>query len=303
MRSGIKYVALGVTLGASAAALFGLSMLFLAPILTPAALAAFTVSAIPGALTPVPNGTPSSPPTDSPTPSFTPMATLVQLRVARAAATAIPDTIQIALDNGSIEFAGPLSNEEQLALYRSSLNYIRSSSAESQRLAKQINGVGYGDPTNICGPLAVAILRDAKLVPGSLQPHAFWLLNPNAGLDARILETAFPWGKYSHFFIATPINKTDWQTSPLLPGDFLFIWHGSGGNFDHMLVVTRVDSNSRAYAVTNYATDAGYVIAEALLYDPADPTAGLFHQWTAEHDAILGSTGFGGFEVWRRRTP
>ena len=88
-----------------------------------------------------------------------------------------------------------------------------------------------------------------------------------------------------------------------MPGDFLFIWHGSWGNFDHMLVVNRVDSQQRAYAVTNYGTEQGYVIAETLLYDPNDPTAGIFHIWTRERDAILGSTGFGGFDLWRRRTP
>jgi hypothetical protein len=28
---------------------------------------------------------------------------------------------------------------------------------------------------------------------------------------------------------------------------------------------------------------------------------GLFHIWTQERDQILGSTGFGGYELWRRR--
>jgi hypothetical protein len=303
MRGGIKYVAVGVVIGASAAALFGVAMLFLASALSSAALAASTPTMVSGTSMSVLSGTPTSFPTETVKPSFTPVPTPIVLDASRVVVTATPDPILTALENGSVVFAGPLSNQEQLALYRTSLGYIRSTAADSQRLAKQINGVGYGDPTNICGPLAIAILRDAKLPPASLHPHDFWLLNPNAGVDSRILETAFPWEQYSHFFIATPINKTDWQTTPLLPGDFLFIWHGSGGNFDHMLVVTRVDSNSRAYAVTNYGTASGYVIAEALLYDPADPTTGLFHQWTAEHDAILGSTGFGGFEVWRRRAP
>ena len=99
------------------------------------------------------------------------------------------------------------------------------------------------------------------------------------------------------------LNKIDWRATPLLPGDFLFIWHGSWGNFDHMLVVNRVDSNQRAYAVTNYGAADGYLISEALLYDPADPTLGLFHQWTRQRDQILGSTGFGGYELWRRRSP
>ncbi len=101
--------------------------------------------------------------------------------------------------------------------------------------------------------------------------------------------------------VLTPLNKVDWEATPLETGDFVFIWHGSGGNFDHMLVVSRVDSQGRAYAVTNFGTSEGYIIAETMLYDPHDPTAGIFHTWTRERDAILGSTGFGGYEVWRLR--
>ncbi|HTP03227.1 MAG TPA: hypothetical protein VMJ64_17755 [Anaerolineales bacterium] len=235
-------------------------------------------------------------------PTFTTTPTLIPLFTPRPSASPTPDAIQSAINSGSLAFAGPLSQAEQIALYRASLPYIRLTAQGSRTLAKQINGVGYGDPTNICGPLAVAILRDAGLIPDSTVPHDFWLLNPNAGSDAHRIERVFPWEEYAHFFISSPINKTDWRLSPLLPGDFLFIWHGSGGNFDHMLVVSRVDSSSRTYAVTNYGTPDGYIISEALLYDPADSSAGLFHQWTTARDAILGSTGFGGFEVWRRRS-
>jgi hypothetical protein len=75
------------------------------------------------------------------------------------------------------------------------------------------------------------------------------------------------------------------------------------GNFDHMLVVNRVDANGRAYAVTNYHTAEGFIIAEALLYDPHTPGVGLFYEWTKKEFAASGSTGFGGFELWRKRSP
>lgn len=163
--------------------------------------------------------------------------------------------------------------------------------------------MGYGDPTNICGPLAIAILRDAGLMNPDIVPHDFWLLNPLATTDHILLTRAFPTDRYEYSRTLVPLNKINWHEAPLLPGDFLFIWHGSGGNFDHMLVVNRIDANLRAYAVTNYGTPDGYIIGEALLYDPSDPAMGLFRQWTKERDAILGSTGFGGFELWRPRTP
>jgi hypothetical protein len=62
-----------------------------------------------------------------------------------------------------------------------------------------------------------------------------------------------------------------------------------------------VDAQGRTYAVTNYGTPEGYMIAEVMLYDPLDPMAGIFHTWTKQRDQVLGSTGFGGFEIWRPR--
>jgi hypothetical protein len=70
-----------------------------------------------------------------------------------------------------------------------------------------------------------------------------------------------------------------------------------------MLVVNRVDSQGRAYAVTNHNTENGFIISEVLLYDPNISDVGIFSVWTAWPKARLGSTGFGGFEVWRLRAP
>jgi hypothetical protein len=211
------------------------------------------------------------------------------------------DPLLSMLQAGGLAFEGPLSDDQQINLYRASLAYSQTTVADSLRAAKEINQVGYGDPSNICGPLAIAILRDAGLLNSDAIPHDFWLLDPRTTEDQRKLARAFPRPQFTHDVAQTPLNKMDWRTSPLQPGDFLFIWHGSGGNFDHMLVVNRVDRALRAFAVTNFATTEGFMIAETLLYDPNDPTAGIFHTWTREQEAILGSTGFGGFELWRAR--
>jgi hypothetical protein len=64
-----------------------------------------------------------------------------------------------------------------------------------------------------------------------------------------------------------------------MPGDFVYIYSGTQGNFEHMLVVNRVDYQGRAYSVTNYNTEKGFIIDEVLLYDPNDPTVGIFEQW------------------------
>ncbi len=297
MNSAIKDLGLGLVIGMCATLLVGMAILLslgrLAPP-PPRPSPSLSASPFPTLTASAAAATATASATEAPPPSTTPSP---------LPPTSTPDAVQSAVHSGALVFAGALSNQEQLALYRSSLEYVASGPADSLRMAKQVNGVGYGDPTNICGPLAIAILHGAGLMSPKIIPHDFWLLNPRAALDQRLLREAFPAELYAYSRTLTPINRIDWRSSPLLPGDFVFIWHGSGGNFDHMLVVSRVDSQLRVYAVTNYGTAEGYVIGEAMLYDPNDPTVGLFHMWTQEQYAILGSTGFGGFELWRRTQP
>jgi hypothetical protein len=147
--------------------------------------------------------------------------------------------------------------------------------------------------------LSIAILQKAGLVGEDRVPHDLFLINPDLGKDRLVIESFFPKEKYSDTRRKVRIDREDWLANPLLPGDFLYIYSGTGGNFEHMLVVNRVDSAGRAYSVTNYNTEEGFIIDEALLYDPADPTAGLFPQWTGKQFAKLGSTGFAGYEIWR----
>jgi hypothetical protein len=249
--------------------------------------------------------TPTATAVPSITPTFTPIAEATITPNAAPGldldASPTPDALTKMIASGGLAFSGPLPPEKQIAVYEASTAYIQASVADSIRAAKEINEVGYGDPSNICGPLAIAILQDAGLVPYYLSPHDYWLLDPTKPPDKRLIQNAFPATLWTHEVITTPINKMDWTAAPLEPGDFVFIWHGSGGNFDHMLVVNRVDSQGRTYAVTNFGTSEGYLIAETMLYDPQDPTVGIFHTWTQEREAILGSTGFGGYEVWRMR--
>jgi hypothetical protein len=235
--------------------------------------------------------------------TFTPIPTLdgpANLEfTAGSESTSTVDSAVATIAAGGLQYSGPLSHAQQVALFRASVGFERTTVAESIQESKAINGAGYGDPSNVCGPLAIAILRAAQLVPPQTVPHDFWPLDPRTPTDKEKLAQVFPTDGYDHLAVSTAINAVDWTATPLEPGDFVFIWHGSGGNFDHMLVVNRVDPQQRAYAVTNFGTTAGYIIAETMLYDPADPSAGIFHEWTKEKNAILGSTGFGGYEIWR----
>jgi hypothetical protein len=202
--------------------------------------------------------------------------------------------------NGEIVITGPLTREQQINLYEASLFFIAPTYEQSKQMSVMINNARFSDPNTTCGPLSIAILQKAGIISKeALVPHDFFLINPDLGKDRGVIKTAFTPEQYTNTRYKIRIDQVDWGTNPLMPGDFVYIYSGTGGNFEHMLIVNRVDSRGRAYSVTNYNTNQGFVIDEALLYDPADSNAGLFSQWTEKQFAKLGSTGYAGFEVWR----
>ena len=207
------------------------------------------------------------------------------------------------IESGYLVETGPLRLRGLLRLYDTSINFIRQTSEGSRLLGEEINGEGYGSPSDICGPLSIAILQEAGIVDSNLDPHRFWLLNPDVWTDRRLLAKAFPPERFENTRYKIKLNKVDWNETPLQPGDFIYIYAGTGGNFEHMLVVNRVDVDGRAYAVTNHKTNDGFIISEVLLYNPSDSYVGMFPVWTFRPNAATGSTGFDGFEVWRMRTP
>jgi hypothetical protein len=210
---------------------------------------------------------------------------------------------QSMIDAGQILLIGPLSKEQQKSLYDISMIYVEPTTRGSLYLSKEINGVKYGNASNTCGPLAIATLRDAGIINEEVNAHDFWLLNPDVPANRKILDKTFPSDRFVHIETKYPFTKINWHDFPLMPGDFVYIKAGTGGNFDHMLTVNRVDNKMRAYAVSNYRNDYGFIITEVLLYDPNDPQAGIFHTWTQRPNQVLGSTGFGGMEIWRLRPP
>ncbi|MBI5839298.1 MAG: hypothetical protein HZB19_04280 [Chloroflexi bacterium] len=304
MRSDIKYLGYGLAISFFIAALIITGFIFASAGATATPAIAIPVVVVsPTSI--VITGTPITPsPTFTATHTETPTATNTPTSTIAPSPTATLTSTEMLIANGEIVITGPLPREQQMRLYEVSIQFIASTFKESKLVGEKINGVGYGSPTIICGPLALAILQGAGLIEyPDIVPYDFWLLNPYISKDRALVNRVFPKDKYEDTLFKTPINKFDWTAEPLQPGDFLFIKHGTGGNFDHMLVVNRVDSLGRAYAVTNFGTANGYIINEMPLYDPNDPTVGLFHTWTAKQNSLLGSTGFGGFEVWRLRSP
>ena len=311
MSAEIKYLSVGVFIGIGTTALLLTGMLLPPTVanslqsVTAASTSTEFVSA--ASLTPTRNMSTNTftftptfiQPTGTTTPTHTPTLT----PTVPSPTPSLSISMLSLLKSGYLSQRGYLSLEQQVDLYSSSLKFIRNTTRESHKLGNSINGVGYGSPTDICGPLSIAILQDTGLVRTNLDPHDFWLLNPDVPANRKLLNTTFPSILHENIRFNINLGTMDWNDSPLYPGDFLYIYAGSSGNFEHMLVVNRVDAEGRAYSVTNYNTTDGFVIGETLLYDPADSSAGIFPLWTARPLAKMGATGFGGFEVWRYRLP
>jgi len=239
--------------------------------------------------------------TRPPTGTFTPTPTMLPSSTPIPTITATLTSMELLIASGEITLKGPLTKEQHISLYEASLSFISPTSEESRETSLLITGVPYSDASTICGPLTIALLQRARFIPEELTPYDFFLLDPDLGKDRQILQTALPKNLYDSVRYRTRLNQFNWSLDPLLPGDFVYIYAGSQGNFEHMLVVNRVDYRGRTYSVTNYNTVGGYVINEVMLYDPVDPTAGIFAQWAKRERQTLGSTGFEGFEVWRRK--
>ena len=190
-------------------------------------------------------------------------------------------------------------------LYKASLAYLADDEEDAIYIARSLDYVpNAGHPASMCGPLAVGILRDAMLIDRYVDLESFWLLNPRDDYTVRaILEKYFPREHYQWYQTSTPINYYDFKSYPLYTGDFLYLFAGRRGTFEHMIVVTRVDDAGRAYSVSAQEDSNGYSIKEVMLYDPNSPGEGYFYEITDNANTEFGLTGLGGFWMWRRLTP
>jgi hypothetical protein len=202
---------------------------------------------------------------------------------------------------------GALTWEQEARLYQASLTLLAENEEDATLVVR--DQVDYlesqaEDPSLACGPISAVILRDAGLLPPDTDLHGFWLLDPRMRTSQIVLETYFPEERYEWYQFETGTHKFDFNAFPLLPGDFLYLYAGPNGTFEHIITVTRVDELGRAYTVTNLSTEDGFVIRELMLYDPNQPGVGQFYDWmNREINAWLGMTGDGGFDLWRPVAP
>lgn len=263
------------------------------------------VNAAPGK-TVYPSSTPagiSSIPGLSPTQTATPTTEPPPL----AAETPVPAEDQALFSNTSqVQGSGSPYTQDQLARLDASAKMFQAGTpAEAVKVARDLGYLrGSEHPSSMGGPLSVAILRQAGFISAYTDLHDFWMLNPRPAEDIAILETIFPKDHFLWYFNQQPIRDFNFSQFPLQAGDFLYIFAGEGGTFEQMCTVSRVDEAGRAYTVTNINTPDGFIIQEVMLYDPTQLGQGQFATWTDRQFILTtGTTGFGGFQLWRRQVP
>lgn len=244
--------------------------------------------------TPMPIATTSLPPT--PTPSSFPTSTKIA-----PTETLSPSATPTAAPRGALSWI----QEERLI--EASLKFLAENEDDATIIVRDqidyLESIGE-HPSLVCGPLSAVILRDAGLLPPDVDLHGFWLLDPRLRPSQIILETYFPVDRFEWHHFDTSTIEFDFESFPLLPGDFIYLYTGINGTFEHIITVSRVDEAGRAYTVSNLATEDGFVIRELMLYDPNEPGVGQFYDWMdREINAWLGMTGDGGFDLWRPMDP
>jgi hypothetical protein len=208
------------------------------------------------------------------------------------------------IPGSSPDYEGPLSQDARNQLYQASLNEIAAPGQPAQNIVHRLrflNGIDE-DPSNACGPISASLLEAAGLLPDDFAIKNFWILNANPGFEGRIfLNKLFPEQDFFWYHTKIRTAKFDFYNHPLYAGDWLYLFGGTMG-YDHMLTVTRRDSQGRVYSVTNSNTPQGFEINEYLLYDPASPQSGVLSTWNnARARGKFGTTGQGGFILIRKK--
>lgn len=246
------------------------------------------------------------------TPTFTPEPTYTA--TATATKTLVPTATNTATPLPPTPTATMTAREKaQEKLWQASLDFLAFTPEDADQVARRIDFASgpHESADNACGPLTVAILKAGGYLPEDASEHDMWLLcpreeNPECHGMETLQRMFFPVDDYDYIRVEESVGTYDWEENPLEPGDWLYLFVMKGisnyRGFDHMIVVTRVDENGAAYSVTNIDYGEGFVITEALLYDPDNPGEGLFYDLTNDHlRKELGMTGTAGFLLIRAK--
>lgn len=218
-----------------------------------------------------------------------------------------------------IELLEKIADQTDRSFEEASLSYIAKSHKEATFVSRCLRQDPSASPSNICGPLATAILLGWKLNnDGSfsnvsdnstngkrmegITPREMWLGSPEN--DPNRYEIAFPRDKYDRYNIKESIGTLDFNNIPYInelnPGDFLYL---DGGSFTHYIAISRRDKEGRIYCVSNIHSETSkdeFIIDEVMLWDPTKRD-GFFRSWAKGVGAERARTGLKGFYLWRRK--
>ena len=217
------------------------------------------------------------------------------------------------LPSNTRDFFASLETESDLS--EAANSYIAKTPQEATRVSEALRGKGYS-PSNICGPLSVAIMLDWRLRNdmsvtvgdsaelSGISPKDMWLASPGGeSTNSKLLEYAFPSYKYDAYRIKENIGRVDFNNlegiGKLKPRDFMYL---SGGSFTRFITISRQDKLGRLYATSNIHTSKinEFIIDEVMLWDPSTKT-GFFREWANGVGAERARTGLDGFFLWRKK--
>jgi hypothetical protein len=198
-------------------------------------------------------------------------------------------------------------------------SYIATDPKKAVEISRIIRSYDMADSSNVCGPLAAAILLGWELQSDGtfsqpqyqqlssirmegIEPNNMWLGTPET--TTLRFQAAFPPEEYDHWHITESIRDLDFSNiaglGELEVGDFLYL---DGGMFTHYLTVTKKDDEGRIYTVTNFPNAEGdFIIDEVMLWDP-ETEDGFFRILSTGIGPENKYTGTKGFYLWRRRAP
>lgn len=176
--------------------------------------------------------------------------------------------------------------------------YLTQNKEQTQRIASLFQQEKpYGNINNLREALAIAILRDARMISSETDVSDFY------GMDAEninsAIEKTFAENQFSKYHFDQSPGDFDFSAFPLQVGDLVVLYDGIDNTINTMLLITQIDAQGCVYSVTNINSTEGIIIKEVILYDPMTKGTEESHHWTDLSLPNTGNTGLGGFDVWR----
>ena len=157
----------------------------------------------------------------------------------------------------------------------------------SEQMKLILSDLGEEDASHIDGPLAMSMLIRAGLLPDTVNPHRFWLLDPLRNIES--MERVFPRELYEWQIQMGSTREMDFNTRQFSLGDLIYLIPTNPQRLGKYVLVTRIDPEGRIFSTTNLfePNDGAYRIEEIELYDPKLEDDSLFDNLGINYRGLL----------------